>query len=171
MENMHIKMINEPAELVPILRALDTPIKRDVFDEIMNDWKTLSEIEKKYGDEGVEAIHFFEKIKLVDIQWRINSDTKKREKAYRSYYSSFQINASCPINEMKDILTVVIMDDKEFEKYEQMIIDEVKRNGNSVYIGDLKEKFNMSDTMLKALIKRSTKLDYQGRNVKFFNPV
>ncbi|HLE45860.1 MAG TPA: ArsR family transcriptional regulator, partial [Thermoplasmata archaeon] len=36
-----IKVVSEPAELVPILRAVDTEVKRDVFKEVSTDWRTL----------------------------------------------------------------------------------------------------------------------------------
>lgn len=163
----HIKVINEPTELVPLLRALDTPIKRQVFDELIKEWRTMAEIVEKYGEEGREALMYFEKMKLVEINWIVN-DHNEREKVYRSYYYSFHINTSCPINEMKDILTVAIMDDDEFCKYEKMILDELDVNGGKKFVGDLIEKLDMSTTMLKSIIKRSTKLDCRGHRVEKF---
>ena len=64
-----IKVINEPSELVPMLRAVDTPIKREVLKEVTLEWKTADEIEKKFGPEGREATIFFEKMKLVETRW------------------------------------------------------------------------------------------------------
>ena len=48
-----IKVINEPSELVPMLRAVDTPIKREVLKEVTLEWKTADEIEKKFGPEEI----------------------------------------------------------------------------------------------------------------------
>lgn len=64
-----IKVINEPSELVPMLRSVDTPVKRDVLKEVTLEWRTVDEIEKKYGPEGKDAIIFFEKMKLVESRW------------------------------------------------------------------------------------------------------
>ncbi|MDD4709233.1 MAG: ArsR family transcriptional regulator, partial [Candidatus Methanomethylophilaceae archaeon] len=47
-----IKVINEPSELVPMLRSVDTPIKREVLKEVTLEWRTVGEIEEKYGQEG-----------------------------------------------------------------------------------------------------------------------
>ena len=47
-----IKVINEPSELVPMLRAVDTKVKRDVLKEVTLEWRTSKEIEQKYGEEG-----------------------------------------------------------------------------------------------------------------------
>ena len=41
-----IKVINEPSELVPMLRSVDTPVKRDVLKEVTLEWRTADEIEK-----------------------------------------------------------------------------------------------------------------------------
>ena len=64
-----IKVINEPSELVPMLRSVDTPVKRDVLKEVTLEWRTAEEIEKKFGPEGKDAIIFFEKMKLVESRW------------------------------------------------------------------------------------------------------
>ena len=45
-----IKVINEPSELVPMLRAVDTPIKREVLKEVTVEWRTAKEIEDRYGN-------------------------------------------------------------------------------------------------------------------------
>ena len=54
-----IKVINEPSELVPMLRSVDTVVKRDVLKEVTLEWRTADEIEEKFGPEGREAIIFF----------------------------------------------------------------------------------------------------------------
>ena len=50
-----IKVINEPADLVSVLRAVDTEVKRNVFKEVAAGWKTVREIEKKFGEEGKDG--------------------------------------------------------------------------------------------------------------------
>ena len=62
-----IKVINEPSELVPMLRSVDTPVKREVLKEVTLEWRTADEIEAKFGREGRDAIIFFEKIKYIVI--------------------------------------------------------------------------------------------------------
>jgi predicted DNA-binding ArsR family transcriptional regulator len=46
-----IKVINEPSELVPMLRSVDTVVKRDVLKEVTLEWRTADEIEEKFGPE------------------------------------------------------------------------------------------------------------------------
>ena len=78
-----IKVINEPSELVPMLRAVDTSIKRDVLKEVTLEWRTVKDIEEKFGEDGAEALKFFEKMKLVETRWQSTSGSFP-EKAYHT---------------------------------------------------------------------------------------
>ena len=158
-----IKVINEPTELVPMLRALDTPIKREVFQEVTNGWNTAEQIEAKFGKEGKDALLFFEKMKLVETMWQSREDNTQ-EKAYHTYYISFYINTSAPVTEISDILSAAVMDEKAFRKIEGRIIKLVGEDG--IFIGDISEQENLSPTMLKSLVKRSTKLEYRGHRIE-----
>lgn len=158
-----IKVINEPTELVPMLRALDTQIKRDVFNTVSNEWCTLKDIEDKFGKEGKEALAFFEKMKLVETMWQTTEDNTQ-EKAYHTYYMSFHINTSCPVHEISEILSIAVMPDKEFEKVEKDIIKLIGPEG--MFAGDVSEQKNLTMTMLKSIVKRSVKLEYRGHRVE-----
>ena len=158
-----IKVINEPTELVPMLRSLDSPIKREVFNAVSKEWVTLNDIEDKFGKEGKEALEFFEKMKLVETMWQ-TTDNNTQEKAYHTYYMSFHINTSCPIQEISEILAVAVMPNKEFNKVEKAIMDLIGNDG--MFAGDVSEQKELSMTMLKSLVKRSTKLEYRGHRVE-----
>ena len=54
------KVINDSTDLVSILRAFDTPIKKEVFIEISKDWMPTSMILDKFGEEGQKALEFFD---------------------------------------------------------------------------------------------------------------
>lgn len=158
-----IKVINEPTELVPMLRALDSPIKRDVFNAVSKEWCTINDIEEQFGDEGRIALEFFEKMKLVETMWQTTEDNTQ-EKAYHTYYMSFHINTSCPVQEISEILSVAVMPEKEFNKLEKSIIDLIGKDG--MFAGDVSEQKELSMTMLKSVVKRSDKLDYRGHRLE-----
>ena len=103
-----IKVVSEVAELVPILRAVDSDVKAEVFKEVSAGWMTVREIEAKFGAEGANAIRFFEKMKLVETKWQ-TGPTASPEKAYHAFYSSFHINATAPIQEISDVLHAAMM--------------------------------------------------------------
>ena len=158
-----IKVINEPTELVPMLRALDSPVKRDVFNAVSKDWCTLQQIEDLFGEKGKEALAFFEKMKLVETMWQ-TTENNTQEKAYHTYYMSFHINTSCPVQEISEILSVAVMPDKEFDKMEKDLIKMIGEDG--MFAGDVSEQKELSMTMLKSVVKRSIKLDYRGHRVE-----
>ncbi|QLH75013.1 MAG: ArsR family transcriptional regulator [Methanomassiliicoccales archaeon] len=158
-----IKVINEPSELVPMLRAVDTPVKRDVLKEVTIEWKTLKEIEEKYGAEGKDALKFFEKMKLVETRWQPSGGARP-EKAYHTYYSQFHINASWPVYEISDVLSVAMMPEEEFQELEHKILEQVGKEGK--FAGDVAESMGLTSTMLKSIVKRSVKLDYRGHRLE-----
>ena len=163
-----IKVVNEVADLVPFLRAVSTKVKMEVFKDVSQGWRTGTEIENKFGDDGKNALTLFEKMKLVETRWQ-HSDadpSEAPEKAYHAYYSSFNINASCPVTEISDVLAVAVMSEKEFKKSEKQIYDTVGEDGK--FVGDIAEELTLSPTMLKRLVKRSAKLEYRGHRVERF---
>ncbi|UCE45699.1 MAG: ArsR family transcriptional regulator [Methanobacteriota archaeon] len=158
-----IKVITEPAEFVPMFRAVDTKVKREVLKLVTLEWHTIRDIEKQFGSEGKEALLFFEKMKLVETRWQTSSD-QQPEKAYHTYYTSFHINASWPVYEISDVLAAAVMPEKEFTKVEKQIYELVGTSGK--FAGDVAEVLGVTFTMLKSLVKRSTELDYRGHRIE-----
>jgi len=160
-----IKVVSELAELVPILRAVDSDVKREVFKEVSNDWRTANQVQEKYGIEGVEALRFFDKLKLVETKWQTSASASP-EKAYHAFYGSFHINASAPVQEMSDILSVAMMPDAKYKKLEEKLAKSVGEEGK--FAGDLADELGVTQTMLRALVKRSSRLDFRGHRVQQF---
>ena len=158
-----IKVINDPSELVPVLRAVDTPVKRDVLKEVTGEWKTANDIEAKFGPEGREAITFFEKMKLVETRW-ISTNGGYPEKSYSTSYGSFSINAQWPIYEISDVLYVAMLSDEEYAEIEQKILGMVGTSG--CFYGDVAEALGLTATMLKSMVRRSVKMDLRGHKIE-----
>ena len=157
-----IKVINDSTDLVPILRAVDSKVKRDVFKDVSEDWRTMREIEEKYGKEGKEALQFFEKMKLVETKWV--STPAGSEKAYHTYYMSFHINTTCTVKEISEVLSAAVIPEKEFAALEKKILAMVGDTGR--FAGDIGEAFGLSPMELKAIIKRSVKMEYRGHRIE-----
>ena len=157
-----IKVVSESTDLVPILRAFDTELKRDVFQRLIDGWLTAAAIQRDFGQPGLDALSLFEKTKLVETRWE--SAEGKTEKAYHSYYTAFHINTSCSVQEIAEILTVAAMDENRFEKTDTELASMVPPEGFSARA--IAEKFNMPLIRLKALLKRSSKLEFKGHLVK-----
>ncbi len=161
-----IKVVNDPADLVPILRAVDSDIKKALFQDVAQNWLTEKQIQAKYGAEGVEAIRFFEKMKLVETKWQTGTQPDGRpvpEKAYHAFYGSFHINASSPILEISDVLRIAMMAEDDYRKVEERIHEMVGDQG--MFAGDVADELKVTQTTLKALVKRSGRLDFRGHRV------
>jgi predicted DNA-binding ArsR family transcriptional regulator len=159
---MRTKVVNDSTDLVPLLRAFDNKVKKEVFNEVLTDWKPLSEIKDKYGLEGEDALEYFDKMKLVETKWTTPEEgiQGRPQKKYRSYYSAFNINISCPVNEISEIFTVASLSKSEFEKLEDKIYTFVGDDGK--FGNMVAENFNLSNLALKGLVKRSNKYCYKG---------
>jgi len=158
-----IKVINEPSELVPMLRSVDTPIKREILKEVTLEWRTVGEIEEKYGQEGKDALVFFEKMKLVETRW-LSTDGSYPEKSYHSYYTSFSINSQWPVYEISDVLAAAMMSNEEYTVLEDKILAELGSAGR--FSGDVAEAMGLTSTMLKSLVRRSVRMDYRGHRIE-----
>jgi predicted DNA-binding ArsR family transcriptional regulator len=157
-----IKVVSESTDLVPILRAFDSDVKRDLFQKLIDNWMTAAQIEKEFGEAGLQALNLFEKTKLVETRWE--SVEGKTEKAYHSYYTAFHINTSCSVQEITEILSIASMDEARFEKIDNELAEMVTKEGFSARA--IAEKFNMPLIRLKSLLKRSSKLEFKGHLVK-----
>ena len=159
---MRTKVVNDSTDLVPLLRAFDNKTKKDVFYEVLSDWRSLSEIKEKYGETGENALELFDKMKLVETKWTTPDEgiNGKPQKKYRSYYSSFNINISCPVNEISEIFNVASLSKNEFEKLENEIYEFVGEDGK--FGNMVAENFSVSNLALKGVVKRSDKFCYKG---------
>lgn len=158
-----VKVINEPTDIVPILLAVDTAVKRKIFNELIKDWCTEENIISRYGEEGKKALRFFEKHKLVETLWQ-PGESNNQEKAFRAYYNSIHINVACSMKELSLALRVAIMDEKDFTDIEDEIYSIVGEKG--MYSGDVLEALNMTGTELKSFIRRSTRLEHRGHRIE-----
>ena len=158
-----IKVINELTDLVALLRAMDTPVKKKVFQEATENWITNKGVEERYGSDGVEALTFFEKMHLVETSWQIDSEFNK-EKIYHSYYVSVHLNTSAPITEVSDVLYIAAMPENEFKELEQKIFDRSGKEG--IFSGDLSKDLDLTPIMLKSMVKRSGRLAYKGHRIE-----
>ena len=157
-----IKVVSESTDFVPILRAFDTDAKRDLFQRLIDTWMTAPQIEKEFGATGLHALSLFEKTKLVETKWE--SVEGKTEKAYHSYYTAFHINTSASVQEIAEILAVASMEESAYDKIDQELASSVGPEGFSARA--IAEKYNMPLIRLKALLKRSSRLEFKGHVVK-----
>ena len=159
------KVINDSTDLVSVIRAFDNKTKKDVFNEILKDWMPVSVIRDRYGKDGEDALELFDQMKLVETKWTTPEEgiDGKPQKIYRSFYSLFNINISCPVNEISEIFNISSLDDGNFERLEDEIYDFIGETGK--FGNTVSENFGISNTALKALVKRSSRFRYTGLKI------
>ena len=164
---MHrIKVVNDVSDLVSILRAVDSPLKLRLVQRLGENWLTGEDVEREFGKEGIKALVFFEKLRLIDTRWVAREGRKQPDKSYHFYYSTININTTSPLAEVSEILAIAMMSPKEYAKLEQKIHDAVGPEGR--FFSDVAEELGMSPTRLKGLVKRSDKLEYRGHRIERF---
>lgn len=156
-----VKVISEPADLVPLLRSFDSEVKRQVFQDLVSDWQSRSTIEESYGEEGLETLGLLEKAHLVETRWAPGPEGP--EKAYRSFYTSFNINTSSPVSELADMLHVAVMPNDRYRAMEDELLALSEDGGLSLRLAQ--EKLGVNQPMLKGLVKRSAKLELKGHQI------
>ncbi len=165
--SMHrIKVVNDVSDLVSILRAVDSPLKLRLVQRLGENWLTSEDVEREFGKEGIKALVFFEKLRLIDTRWVAREGRKQPDKSYHFYYSTININTTSPLAEVSEILAIAMMSPKEYAKLEQKIHDAVGLEGR--FFSDVAEELGMSPTRLKGLVKRSDKLEYRGHRIERF---
>ena len=162
---LRTKVVNDSTDLIPLIRAFDNPIKKAVFKEIQTEWKPLSEIKDKYGDNGQQALELFDQMKLVETKWTTSEEgiDGRPQKKYRSYYSAFNINISCPVNEISEIFTIASLQKKDFTDLENEIVEFIGEDGK--FSNTVAEGSNMTPLALKSIVKRSEKLGFKGLKI------
>ncbi|HTT14930.1 MAG TPA: ArsR family transcriptional regulator [Thermoplasmata archaeon] len=161
-----IKVVNDVSDLVPILRAVDSPVKLKLVQRLGEAWLTMDDIETEFGKEGAKALAFFDKLRLIDTRWVAREGRKQPDKSYHFYYSTININTTSPLAEISEVLAIAMMNPKEYAKLESRIYEAVGTEGR--FFSDVAEELGMSPTRLKGLVKRSEKLEYRGHRIERF---
>ncbi len=161
-----IKVVNDVSDLVPILRAVDSPVKLKLVQRLGENWLTIEDVEGEFGKEGVKALAFFDKLRLIDTRWVAREGRRQPDKSYHFYYSTININTTSPLAEISEVLAIAMMNPKEYAKLEEKIYDVVGPEGR--FFSDIAEELGMSPTRLKGLVKRSEKLEYRGHRIERF---
>lgn len=161
-----IKVVNDVSDLVPILRAVDSPVKLKLVQRLGEEWLTLEDVEREFGKEGVKALAFFEKLRLIDTRWVAREGRRQPDKSYHFYYSTINISTTSPLVEISEVLAIATMGAKEYAKLESRIYEAAGPDGR--FFSDIAEELGMSPTRLKGLVKRSEKLEYRGHRIERF---
>ncbi|MDD5473139.1 MAG: ArsR family transcriptional regulator [Candidatus Methanoperedens sp.] len=158
------RIINEPSDIVPLLRAFGSDTHKKVFDCLQNGWKTEEEIEKTVGFEPRESIDILKKSGFVESKWRMPQPGKTPEKEYQSSYSRVQVNFQCSVEDLSDMIMVTFKSDSELRSYIEAIEKEVK--GGNQSMNGLQRVVDKSIMFIRAVARRSSILSVKGQRIE-----
>ena len=85
-----VKLINDPAELVALFRAVDSEVRRNVLSTLAEGWTMISKLNEKFGEEANDIIVYYEKFKLIESRWEVNKETGRPEKVIEHFTMLFK---------------------------------------------------------------------------------
>ena len=160
------RIINEPSDIVPLLRAFGSATHKKVFDSLQNDWKTEEEIDREVGFKSRESIDTLKKSGFIESKWRMPQPGKTPEKEYHSSYSRVQVNFQCTVEDLSDMIMVTFKNDNEIRKYLDLIEKEVKAGNQSM--NGLQRVADKSIMFIRAVARRSPILTVKGQRIEIF---
>ncbi len=158
------RIINEPSDIVPLLRAFGSDSHKKVFDYLQKDWKTQDEIEKDLGFKVTESLDILKKSGLVESKWRMPQPGKKPEKEYHSSYSRVQVNFQCSIEDLADLIMITFKSDSEIRSYVDIIEKEVV--GGNQSMNGLQRVIDKSIMFIRGVARRSPILTVKGQRIE-----
>jgi predicted DNA-binding ArsR family transcriptional regulator len=160
----HIRIVNDPVELVPLLMTFNDPAFKKVYELLNKSWMTEEEIRVHVDEEVVPVcIQILKKGNLVEEQWRMPKPGKKPEREFRATYNKFRANFQCNLADLSDILYLSLSNDENLREIVEKIEDELSRGNSS--INDLSRKFSVSPIFVKGLAKRIPHMDVKGQGL------
>jgi predicted DNA-binding ArsR family transcriptional regulator len=160
----HIRIVNDPVELVPLLMTFNDPIYKKVYELLNKSWMTEEEIGAQVpGDTIPFCLQILKKGNLVEEQWRMPKPGKKPEKEFRATYNKFRANFQCNLSDLSDILYLSLSNDENLREVVENIEAELGKGNSS--INDLSRKFGVSPVFVKGLAKRIPHMDVKGQGL------
>ena len=101
----HIRIVNDPVELVPLLMTFNDPSSKKVYELLSKSWLTEEELSSQVDSGDVEVcLQILKKGNLVEEQWRMPKPGEKPCREYRATYNKFRANFQCNLQDLSDIL-------------------------------------------------------------------
>jgi predicted DNA-binding ArsR family transcriptional regulator len=160
----HIRIVNDPVELVPLLMTFNDPSFKKVYELLNKSWLTEDEIRAQVDHDSVSlGLQILKKGNLVEEQWRMPKPGAKPEKEFHATYNKFRANFQCNLSDLSDILYISLSNDENLRGVVEQIEGELGKGNSS--INDLSRKFGVSSVFIKGLAKRITHMDVKGQGL------
>ncbi|HPD51359.1 MAG TPA: ArsR family transcriptional regulator [Methanoculleus sp.] len=160
----HIKILNDPVELVPLLITFNNAEYKKIYDLLNKAWMTEEDLADYTGKSTVaECLAILKKGNLIEEQWRMPKPGEKPTKEYRATYSKFRASFQCSMGDIGDLLHIAISNDESLRSIVDAVQQEIMTGTTS--IGDISRKYGVSPIFIKGLAKRIPGLDVRGQGM------
>ena len=160
----HIRIVNDPVELVPLLMTFNDPSFKKVYELLSKSWMNEDELRSQADAGCVDlCLEVLKKGNLIEEQWRMPTPGKKPEKEFRATYNKFRANFQCNLQDLSDIIYIALSNDENLRSVVERVEEEL-RGGNSS-INDLSRKLGVSPVFIKGLAKRTPQMDVKGQGL------
>ena len=162
----HIRIVNDPIELVPLLITFNNPEYKEIYDKLSKTWMTEQELAENVEPEKVNScLALLKKGNLIEEQWRMPKPGEKPQKEYKTTYSRFRANFQCTMEDLGDLIHASVSTDEKLRDIVDVIEKEVREGKKS--LNDLARCNGVSPVFIKGLAKRLPHLDVKGQGLVF----
>lgn len=159
------RIINDPAELVPLFQAFSSEDHIKVFREISGGWVTGEELEEAFGEDFKNSVKLFKSAGLVKSNWATGENGPVKE--YTTSYSDFRANFDCSMEDIAELVTISMESEAVLDNREEHIRGRLKENGNRMRLEELSDDLPISEIGIRAIVKRSEDLRFHGNKVEY----
>ncbi|MDY6965745.1 MAG: ArsR family transcriptional regulator [Halobacteriota archaeon] len=158
------RIINDPADLVPLIQTFESKKVKRVFDELSEKWRTEKELGDILGFNVGESLDLLRQGGLLESRWGTPSPGETPDKEYHSSYSRIMSNFQCSFQDFGDIIMIASMDEQEVNEIADVIAREVESGKRSV--SNLCRTLDITPAFLKGISGRSHRVVVKGQRVE-----
>jgi len=158
------RIINDPADLVPLFQAFGNDTHKRVFNELSVNWRTEEELAELIGGNIRKSLEILQKGGLIENKWRMPEMGKTPDKEFHTSYSSVQVNFQCGLDDLSDLITIAFSNEEEFSDIIEKIQKEIKRENASMM--GLCKALDRKPAFIKGIAKMSSKLTVKGQRLE-----
>ncbi len=159
-----IRLINDPSDLVPLLRTFGSRTHKGIFEKLSKEWLTRDDLEDGHTDVKTSLI-ILKKSGLIESRWRMPEPGHTPDKEYHISYSKAQANFQCSIEDLSDLIMISFKNDDSIYEFIEAIEDEVK-SGNQSMTG-LSRALDKNPMYIRGAAKRSLNLSVKGQRIEY----
>lgn len=160
----HIRIVNDPVELVPLLLTFHNATYKQIYDLLNKSWMTEEELCEQISYDGIpECLLILKKGNLIEEQWRMPKPGNNPIKEFKATYNKFRANFQCNFTDLSDLLYISMSNDESLRTMVERVEEELKCGNSS--INDIARKFGVSPVFIKGLAKRIPHLDVKGQGL------